>query len=186
MLVTFIGSPCSGKTTTAALLFATLKGDGIASEFVPEYARRYIMERRHVKKDISPLSDDEQKIIFSRQLSEEQMYQAASKQMVAVADSSALNSLLYMSPEARESVARKELWNNGFYNVAFVCEPVFEAVSYDPNRIHSYRDSLRLHAEIPALLKEHAPDLRVCVLSGSPQVRKQEAFNKVIETFFSC
>ena len=46
MYVNFIGAPCSGKTTSAAKLFAELKEMGLEVEFVSEYARLYIAKKR--------------------------------------------------------------------------------------------------------------------------------------------
>lgn len=44
MLIGFIGAPCCGKSTTAFGLCHTFKTKGYAVEFIPEYARRHIMD----------------------------------------------------------------------------------------------------------------------------------------------
>lgn len=46
MLIGFIGAPCCGKSTTAFGLCHSFKTKGYAVEFIPEYARRHIMEIR--------------------------------------------------------------------------------------------------------------------------------------------
>ena len=68
MLVTFIGSPISGKTTTAAQVFAELKKAGMPAEFVCEIARTFIANLRYNRQgDTIKLDDDNQLDIMSQQ-----------------------------------------------------------------------------------------------------------------------
>ena len=103
MLVSFLGSPCSGKTTTAAMLFAKLKEDGLPAEFLAEYARLYIANKRVnslKEKTKFNLTDEDQWNILKMQASQEELFDESLVGTVdgmVVSDTSCLNALLYMS-----------------------------------------------------------------------------------------
>lgn len=42
LVVSFIGSPCSGKSTLSSLLYGMLKLRGVSAEHVPEYAKQLV------------------------------------------------------------------------------------------------------------------------------------------------
>ena len=48
LVINFFASPCSGKTTLAALVFGALKvsGNGLSCEWAPEIAKEYVWEGR--------------------------------------------------------------------------------------------------------------------------------------------
>lgn len=46
LVVNLYGGPGAGKSTTAALLFATLKGNGINAELIQEIAKQWAWEKR--------------------------------------------------------------------------------------------------------------------------------------------
>ncbi len=160
MLVTFIGAPIAGKTTTAATLFANLKEQGLPVEFLTEYARMYIAQKRRLEGgSFSGLDDLDQYAIFEEQAKHEEIF-SADPQSIVIADSSAVSSLLYMSPAFIEQERNREppfghpnAINRARlcaerYDIVFRCSPVRSGVLYDPNRIHSYEQSLELDKRI--------------------------------------
>jgi hypothetical protein len=184
MLIGFIGCPCSGKTTTAALAFADLKNMGIASEFIPEQARLYIAERR-VHDGLRPedalfLSDEDQKLILTKQFDyETTLIKACGPEVKIVADSSVLNTLLYMSPEARAEV--RPLVEEAVlrYSLLFYCGPVKPPLSLDPNRIHDEQASMEIDKKIPVLLEEFSISPKY--LLGDSRSRYHEVVRDILE-----
>jgi nicotinamide riboside kinase len=158
MLVTYMGAPCSSKTTTSARLFADLKERGMAVEYLTEYAREFISSRRHFEGGVfAGLNDLDQAAILREQARREEVMTFDPK-VVVIADSCAMSALLYMTDAYIEKVlsmpsanfyggqspidlAREQAKK---YDVIFRCAPVRPGVGYDPNRIHSYEQSLEL------------------------------------------
>jgi len=94
MLIAFVGSPCSGKTTAAAALFSELKNMGKPAEFFPEYAREYIMKKRFTEKT-SELNEQDQLNIYDGQKGIEESYKVMSPNSITITDGSTLNSYFY-------------------------------------------------------------------------------------------
>lgn len=155
MLVSVVGSPSSGKTTTAAKVFAWLKDQGALAEFITEQARLYIAEKKFSEAtDKIILTDEDQIQIMERQLRvEELMKLSVSKETIIVSDSSSFNSLMYMSPIALESLEVKELTlkAQSIYDKIFYADPLDSFVSGDSNRITDENFSQEFHARIPFL-----------------------------------
>ena len=190
MLISFIGSPCSGKTTTAAMLFSKLKEGGLPVEFLGEYARLYIAERRlslraeGVQK--LTLTDQDQMNILVTQAKQEILMNQSLEGIpggVVVSDTSCLNSLLYMSPEQRQSPKVREwiriVMKSNY--LTFYCKPV-DIPSYqkalDPNRVHSQEESQAIDQDLPEILK----NLDVgdyTMLIGSTEARLSRAYQAV-------
>jgi nicotinamide riboside kinase len=188
MLAAFVGVPCSSKTSTAARLFADLKERELSAEFLGEYARIYIAQKRRLEADaFVGLDNLDQAAILQEQAKLEEVL-SADHRCVVIADSSAINSLLYMSDDfirlseryimpygqkniielARECAAR--------YDLVFRCTPVRPGVMYDPNRIHSYEQSLELDKRLPAIFDLVGLDKRKVVqLYGDVPYRVGEA-----------
>lgn len=182
MLINFIGAPCSGKTTTAARLFAELKDSGYPAEFVSEQARRYIAEFNSVK-----LSDVDQVAIMGRQYKEEKLL-AKSNELV-VCDSSLLNSLLYMTPQARELPAVQEMvdWAKVNYGIVFLCQTVKPHLAGpDPHRVHSWEESLQIEAKIKDTLATYVPNIKAVELIGDTKYRTTEALRKVYSVVYKA
>lgn len=185
----FLGCPCSGKTTTAALIFAELKETGISCEFIPEQARFYIAEIR-VKNNLQPydpviLSDDDQISILEKQLSlQEVMRKAIGEYGIIVTDTSPVNSFLYMkhidknNPKLMNLLSKIESPDD----IYFYCPPVAKAGPSDPNRIHSYEQSLKIDESLPEILQEHFPNIykRLITLTGTPAIRQTQVFSEVM------
>lgn len=167
MLFNFIGCPQSGKTTTAAMAFASLKENGFITEFSSEQARLYIANRRvHLNlkpQDSFKLTDVDQLNIMESQLRiDETLVKACGPDVFIISDSSPLNSVLYMSPEFRrrpeviQMVKRSvELTTTFFY-----MHPITQGWSWDPNRVHNFEESMKIDHLIPQLLAE-LPDLNL-------------------------
>lgn len=188
MLIGFIGSPCSGKTTTAAMTFADLKGMGLPSEYIAEQARLYIAERR-VEQKLNPedslqLEDVDQYMIMRRQeQSEVTLTTACGPGTIVIADSSVLNALLYLSPEGRKQPGVVRLTEAAVkrYDLLFYCAPVKRPRNLDPNRIHNEEQSLAVDRLIPEVLREFAPDLIPIQLFGNPQMRHGEVTKALLK-----
>ncbi len=181
MIVSFIGCPASGKTTTAAMLFAELKKLGISAEFICEEARIHIASIRY-EQGLSPsdpvhLTDrDQQEIMEAQWQSEEVLSTVCGPSVVVVSDSSALNSLLYMSPARRDSQEVQDLLEVYRCDLVFYTPPLATVThGLDPNRVHSQSESLRIDSLIPEILAKYVPGLIPIRLEGDPGERLQKA-----------
>jgi thymidylate kinase len=193
MLVSFVGSPCSGKTTTSAMLFAKLKAGGVPVENVQEYARLYIAKKRlayRAKGEVftsEHLQDDDQWNIMRTQAEWELSLDVSLEDLpgsLVVSDSSALNSLLYMSAGKREAHEVKFLAKKLRARTAliFYCRPVDVSSAAvkekDPNRVHSRAQAEDLDTQWPDLLKAWGLGSYV-LLEGSPEARLARAYQNV-------
>lgn len=197
MLITFVGAPIAGKTTTAARLFADLKEQGHPVEFLSEYARTYIAEKRLQLGDrFEGLSDLDQVAIMDAQTKAEAILSADPRSLV-VADSCAISALLYMSnnfiahegvkpPGETLNVVERARQAAKRYDLIFVCSPVRAGTTYDPNRIHSYEQSLELDRRVDFIFRVTQVDTnRVHRLFGDTSLRVIEAssivWRKILE-----
>lgn len=188
MLVSFIGCPCSGKTTTAAMTFAMLKEKGLTAEFIAEQARLYIAEKKYMAKDhVITLDDDDQLQIMKHQLHVEKVMAAsAASDSIVVCDSSSLNSLLYMSEAGRERPEVKEMVEAAtHYDLVFYCPPVAKPVNPDPNRVHDYNASLQINEILPRVLKQHAPTLQLIPVTGDVEARYRLVFAAILDKLYA-
>lgn len=189
MLVAFVGAPCSGKTTTAARLFADLKERGLPVEFLAEYARLYIaLKRFHEGDSPSPLENADQAAIFSEQYKHESILSRDPTSLV-IADSSAVSALLYMTDDfiAQQAALPVNCYGHANiieqakvaaskYDIVFRCSPVRPGVVYDPNRLHSYEQSVELDKRITKVFEMVGIDhKKVFPLFGDTRFRVSEA-----------
>lgn len=188
MLVGFIGSPCSGKTTTAAKLFAELKDCGQPTEYIAERARWYIANKKfglraQNQEHLFNLTDEDQIAIASSQYRAELVMNQ--RGIVVVTDSCVLNSLLYMTPGVRESEAVQRIAAEAIdkYDVLFVCAPVPRPQGVDPNRVHDEAASMHIHEQIHSLLLPKLEGREVHFLTGSTHSRMGDAFSVVMKKF---
>jgi nicotinamide riboside kinase len=186
MLIGFLGAPCSGKTTVAAKMFAELKDSGLPTEFVCERARLYIAKARiwaEQRQQAFTLSDTDQLAIARSQFADE----VAMNQngIIVVSDSSALNSLLYMSPEFRQTPEVHALMQAAAaqYDYLFVCGPVPRPICLDPNRVHDEAQSLELHNSLPEITKAYVEQSKIQTLVGPAHVRLHQALSLTLDRY---
>lgn len=182
MLVTLLGSPCSGKTTVAAMVFSALKDAGVPAEFIPETARLFIAERRAVMEKPFHLTDLDQILIMRKQLEvESMMIQACGKEVVVVADGSPLNSLLYMKPETRQEYSVRAAIQQHRLNMplAFYVHTVSPGFGSDPNRIHDMETSRAIDAFLPELMSQEVEWLKYIPLVGNSRHRTDSALSYI-------
>lgn len=185
MLFNFIGCPQSGKTTTAAMLFSSMKETGMIAEFCPEQARFYIAKLR-VKLGLRPeeqlaLKDiDQFKIMLAQVEADEILVKACGDKVVIISDSSPLNSMLYMSPEFRDNKDVKDLAKRSLEltSMSFHAYPIYKPYLQDPNRIHTEEQSKLIDLQIPALLANY-PFLNVVPIDGNMSERLLVVQNRI-------
>lgn len=188
MLVSFIGCPCSGKTTIAAMTFAQLKEKGLTAEFIAEQARLYIAEKKYAAPDHQvQLDDDDQLQIMKHQLHVETVMAAsAASDSIVVCDSSSLNSILYMSEAGRDRPEVQEMIRAAnHYDLVFYCPPVARPVNPDPNRVHDYASSLQINKILPEVLKQHVPDLKLIPVTGDVDARYRLVFGSILDKLYA-
>ena len=200
MLIGFLGAPISGKTTTAALLFAGLKDNGYVAEFLPEQARTYIAFKRYsevttamseanqpgscVAVPSRPLDDFDQLDIMRKQYAVEKVFSEVSPRSLIVTDCAAFLALLYMTPEARvkQDVLQKARASAAGFDLLFRCHPVKPGDLYDPNRVHSFEQSQALDAQLEEVMRlAEVPTEKVVDLAGPSNVRASRAHFEVME-----
>lgn len=187
MLIGFIGAPCSGKTTTAARLFAELKDNGTPSEFITEAARMYIAKKRlacilgNLKFE---LNDEDQWAICSNQFMSEYYLTESAPSSIVVSDSSVLNSSLYMTDKFSVSVKVSDLMVKALsrYDLLFVCAPVPMPRSLDSNRVHDKSQILAIQNKIENMLATYQiTPPKIMYLGGTTSVRTAMALSTVYE-----
>ena len=183
-LVNFLGCPASGKTTTAARLFAFLKTRGTPAEFVSEQARIFICLRRAelglVPADGLGLSDKDQLNILESQVRlESAMVQSTGGDSWVISDSSPINTLFYLSQTARQSAVPYIEQALKIPTIYFYASPIPIVNQLDPNRIHDDKQIRAVVEAIPEVLKEFAPSILVHDLNGDPFERYQQVIDVV-------
>lgn len=177
MLIGFIGSPCSGKTTTAALLFAALKNMGKIVEFIPELARTYICKKREEEGTTFVLDDWDQTEIAYQQAMYEELFINSGTDIV-LTDSSVYNCLFYMTPEFRANGPITGRIHDAKYDYLFHCPPVIpNSLIKDPNRLHDYSTSLEIEKSIPEIIKHP-----YITLTGDALMRSEKAL-RILQGF---
>jgi hypothetical protein len=175
----FVGSPLSGKTTTAAHLFAELKSQGLPVEFLPEYARNYI---RDTRKEAfiqggrpAALGDEDQLRICRGQYDLEHDIMAFSgSQIVLVTDGCTLNAHFYTS---RDILDPNKMLQQ--YDLLFFARNIERpSLLADGNRVHDAQFSAACDARINEFLNG-AVCPNVIELKGDVQERLSDALRAV-------
>lgn len=185
MLFNFVGCPQSGKTTTAAMLFAAFKETGVVAEFSSEQARFYIARRR-VEQQLQPedsleLTDfDQYKIMAAQVEHDEILVKACGPRVMIISDSSPLSSLLYMTPGFRSNPDVLKLCDRSLRitDVSFYAHPIYRPYINDPNRIHTEAQSRVIDSQIPEMLKAF-PELPVVEIDGNVSERLLLVQNRI-------
>jgi hypothetical protein len=183
MLISFVGAPCSGKTTTAAQAFGLLKEYDVACEFIPEQARWYIAELKAEGHTEIKLNTQDQLLIMALQAdAEDLMSKAVGDVPVAlICDSSVWNSLLYIPPEEWSSSLSLDLTvSPSRYDFTFYCPRVRPSSAKDPNRIHSEEESRRIDEEVIPKLQDFL-GLEFIPLYGDARARHAEVVRIVLD-----
>lgn len=189
MIISFIGCPRSGKTTTASRVFSNLKDAGFNAEFIPEQARLFIAQKR-VEQNLTPeqnvsLSDEDQvKIMYKQYDLEELMNKACGEQTLIVSDSSPLNSILYMSENKLQTTYVQNSINSFLSRktIYFYAQPVKWIGGSDPNRVHSQEQSLQIDQKIRSMVLT-LPELKekYIELFGSAEERARIATSYILD-----
>lgn len=192
MIIGFLGAPNSGKTTIAARVFAELKQAGQPDvEFVAEEARRYIAEKRFETGESPNLTDDDQIAIFRRQLrSEMVMHTAIGEHGILVTDSSALNSLWYMSNELAANYLQRNTEGSAYFHdfiryhgLLFYCSPVgiVNTALPDHLRLHNKSQSVAIDDKIASFIHLNSSLPLKAHLTGTLNTRVTKALEKIYE-----
>lgn len=181
MHIAFIGSPASGKTTTAAMVFSRLKEEGYPVEFVPEYARLYIAQARSDStiRNIDLQDFDQREIQETQMRWELAVSKSCGSKIIIVSESWSVSSLLYMKVLSPLVItkAQRAIMNT---DLVFYCPPLKASRVVDPNRVHNRKQSLCIDKQIPKLLQQlGAPE--PIALKGTPLLRASQ----VVTTIFS-
>lgn len=180
MLVTFLGSPQSGKTTTAAMTFASLKQNHVVAEFVLEQARFKIAVKRFTTGS-SQLTPEDQMSIFANQILHETVMATGSSSVV-ISDSSPINNLIYLEDWKSDTQRLKgiEVYLKTMKPLIFLCHPIDDPSKLvDANRIHSLEESLVLHQKFKEIL-EHLK-IQPVPVHGDPGQRLATVLQEVYD-----
>lgn len=161
MLIGFIGSPGSGKTTIATSMFTNFKKSNIPAELIVEQARVYISEFKYnnklTLKDKVVLSDDDQVNIAVKQRQMESYFKyACPDDTLIVSDSSMLNAFLYMTPNVKDKMESVFYSALKLYDLLFFCNPIENnyELGFDANRIHDNDTIKSIHFESLKLVEK--------------------------------
>lgn len=184
MLINFLGSPQSGKTTTAAMLFAKLKENHMVAEFVLEQARMKIAKNR-VYKGFNSLTSEDQNEIFMEQIESESVMSRGNSAIV-VSDSSPINNLLYC-PDWKKDHWRQTMVSDFLSKnnpLVFLCLPIDSSKRLtDMNRIHSLEESIALHNKFDEILEYF--QVKPVMVYGSPEERLEVCLKTVYDKVVS-
>jgi ABC-type oligopeptide transport system ATPase subunit len=173
-LIGFVGSPYSGKTTTAALLFGELKKAGIQVEYLPEYARDRIREM----KDLNPnfkLNDAVQMHIRDiQQKLEERHLNHNGDGAITITDGSTANSHFYNGSDDLEYEINR-------YDILFFSRNIEERSATDENRVHDVEFSRQMETKVLSSLNMVCPLLKTNIveLNGDIDARLGKAMYAV-------
>lgn len=183
MNIVFCGSPASGKTTSAMKLFTHYKEIGTPVELVPEFARLYIAMKR-LQNHNFVLDDRDQLNIQSTQVAwEEAMDFSCSPSGVhVISDSWSVLALLYMTDHGKEIALREAQVAAQRADLLCYCKPIAPMgfLVNDPNRVHSYTQSLEIDYQVLSLVKKLGfPSDQTVTLEGSPQERHEQLLEAI-------
>lgn len=184
MLLNFLGTPQSGKTTTAAMLFSKLKENHMVTDLVLEQARVKIAENR-VSRGSSDLTQEDQLDIFNKQFHLETTFTKSSPNSLIISDTSVINNLLYVPDWENDSyrISKVEELLKTFKPLIFVCLPFDTNIEMvDSHRIHSLQESIQLHTKFLKIFEFF--NISPIEISGTPTERLMRVFDKVLQKIF--
>lgn len=182
MKVGFFGPPCSGKTTLAHALFASIKQKGWNAEFVSEYARKFIaMNRERIIK--KGMNDQDQLDIFRNQCQEEGYFD--NKDTLVVTDTCSANTCFYS--DQLENLVFDNIERYDIIFVTYFNEEVFGKVK-DLNRIHDVVNcrelNIRMFDAISKITKYSNLTTDVFCLSGTLEDKVSASISYVEEKVY--
>lgn len=176
------------------MAFACLKEVGVGCEFITEQARLYIAKKRYnlglKPEEAIVLTDEDQIAIMHQQIAiEEMMSTVIGDDHVVISDSSALNSMLYMTEEQRRHPGVQQLALKAIQDatLVFYAPPVPRPSHLDPNRVHSEQESIRVDASIPFIISTLDQKFweTVVKLEGEPQARLGQVTSAILTRRFA-
>jgi AAA domain-containing protein len=177
----FVGSPFSGKTTTAAHVFAELKRLGHPVEFLPEHAREHIRNRRkeaHIQgtKEVPMGDDDQMRICRGQYDAEHDIMNFSGDSVILISDGSTVNASFYTE---RELFDAEKLLSQ--YDILFFSRNVERAGDgVDGNRVHDADFSKLVDAHMKQFFSIRVP-ANVVELSGGVDDRVAKALSAIAE-----
>jgi len=155
-LISFIGAPCSGKSTLAYSIQKELKLGGYNSIFINEAATDYIAEYG------TPTHPEDQMVIFYKQLNREKMY-VGSKDFIICDSSSMLNYFyfrsLFGSKLTNKNIAlinhvQKEILKSiNSWDMVFYLPPIDDNNTKDNIRFHNRDEITKIDRWIKSYLE---------------------------------
>jgi hypothetical protein len=169
-LIGFVGSPYSGKTTTAALLFGELKKAGIQVEYLPEYARDRIREMKDFNHSIRLDESMQQYIRDIQEKLESRHLKHNGDGAITITDGSTANSFFYGGSDNLEAEI-------GRYDILFFSRNIEERSATDDNRVHDIEFSKQMENKVLASLNMVCPLLKTNIveLNGDIDTRLHKA-----------
>lgn len=150
-----------------------MKKHGFNSEFITEQARSYIVKKKALSTDKAGLrlgGYDQLQIFNLQKELEDNFFNSIEKQDgIIVADSSCINTLLYLSDKEIEESGLVSILRDRFSKMEtkfFYCSPVLFRENTDPNRLHSQDESKKLDERLKKLIDTHFSDFKICNLNG--------------------
>lgn len=139
LVINLLGSPGSGKSTTAALLFGEMKKRGYSVDLVPEYAKELIWEGREA-------TFEDEVYIFAKQ--NHRIFRLNGKVDFIVTDAPLLQKLYYMPKEFDFSQFVLDVVNQ-YDNLTFFLER--KEFEYETNGRHQTAEE---SSEVSKIMKE--------------------------------
>ena len=139
LVINLLGSPGSGKSTTAALLFGEMKKRGYSVDLVPEYAKELIWEGREA-------TFEDEVYIFAKQ--NHRVFRLNGKVDFIVTDAPLLQKLYYMPKEFDFSQFVLDVVNQ-YDNLTFFLER--KEFEYETNGRHQTAEE---SSEVSKIMKE--------------------------------
>lgn len=128
MVINLYGGPGTGKSTTAAALFALLKQEGINAELVTEYAKDRVWDEHF-------FAFDDQIYIFAKQY--HRLHRLIGKVDVIITDAPILLSTFYRAEKSSEN----------FKKLVHECYDSFDNFDVFLRRVKAYNPSGRMQTE---------------------------------------
>jgi nicotinamide riboside kinase len=190
MRVAIVGAPGTGKTTCAADTVADLREYGYSCEFVPEFAREFILANNGIHNVF-------EQVFMAREQKRREEILSLKKDLIVVSDSPYILNQIYACLLAANHKKGKridqadslilEMLYKEFheamrnYDIIALAEMPEETNHSDGVRIHTLDQSMDIQRHIKSFLDLHGgPDI---TLTGQRYNRKDQLINKIKELY---